>query len=312
MGIPDPAAAAAAVAMTDDVRDALDSEPWLKHFLRADIDLDELEDVDEDDLDEARVRFAVAQSRAVRELGATLSVRHSRGDLVTTSWAPHAGGDGRLSVRSRQTLATADIAAVIAAAAPQTVEVEEGGRFLRGVAVPYGEQIFMISPGRRGERVAHTETFDAQSVLGIGSMYQKPMLISHDPTRPTGRILASRSTQLGVEVEAELLGSDQELQSIRARAAGGVLAALSVGFVPNHAADVWHKPDARSGLPHVVRRGVEIREVSLVLWPAYDRARVTGIYARTAAASARHASSRAAIAATTAAVADAAKYLGRV
>jgi phage head maturation protease len=115
-----------------------------------------------------------------------------------------------------------------------------------------------------------------------------------------------------VEVEAELLGSNEELESIRRRAGGGILAALSVGFVPNRSADVWHKPDARSGLPHVVRRGVEIREVSLVLWPAYDRARVTGIYARTAAASARHASSRAAIAATTAAVADAAKYLGRV
>jgi HK97 family phage prohead protease len=176
-----------------------------------------------------------------------------------------------------------------------TVEIEEGGRILRAIAVPYGAETVVIGPGRRGEAMAHRESFDAESILHVGALFGKPLLVGHDQTRPTGRVLSSRSTERGLEIEAELLGSDQELESIRRRAAGGVLSHLSIGFLPDRKRDIWHKPDA-TGLPLVLRRGAQVREVSLVLWPAFDGARVLGIHARTAAAVARKASSDATIA----------------
>jgi HK97 family phage prohead protease len=181
------------------------------------------------------------------------------------------------------------------APAMHTVEIEDGGRILRAIAVPYGAETVVIGPDKRGAPLAHRELFDGESIRDVGALFGKPLLVGHDQTRPTGRVLSSRSTGRGLEIEAELLGSDQELESIRRRAAGGVLSHLSIGFLPNPKRDEWHKPD-RSGLPLVLRRGVTVREISLVLWPAFDGARVLGIHARTAAAVARHEASQRAIA----------------
>jgi HK97 family phage prohead protease len=188
------------------------------------------------------------------------------------------------------------------------VQIEEDGRILRAIALPYNEEAYVIGPGRRGERVAHRERFDPESIADIGSMYGRPILLSHDESRPVGRILSTRSTAAGLEVEGELLGADVELESIRKRAAGGILSHMSVGFLPNRGLDIWEKPDA-SGLPLVRRRGAVIREVSIVLWPAYDNARITGIHARTAAAVARHEASERAIAETLAVSDEVAQYL---
>jgi HK97 family phage prohead protease len=176
------------------------------------------------------------------------------------------------------------------------VVIEPDGRIIRGVALPYGEVAYVIGPGRRGEVMAHGEKFDQESIAHVGSMFGRPILLSHDESRPIGRVLSTRSTAAGLEVEGELLGAAVELESIRARAAGGILSHFSIGFIPNRKLDVWEKPD-RSGLPLVRRRGAVVREISLVLWPAYDSARVQGIHARTAAAVARHEASEAAIAA---------------
>jgi phage head maturation protease len=113
--------------------------------------------------------------------------------------------------------------------------------------------------------------------------------MSHDPSRPIGRILSSSETDQGVLIEAELLQGEGELESLRRRAGGGVTSRLSIAFHPDRRADRWSKSDG--SVPLVSRRNVTIKETSAVLWPAYPGARVTGIYARTAAAVARHAES---------------------
>jgi HK97 family phage prohead protease len=175
------------------------------------------------------------------------------------------------------------------------VEIEPDGRIIRALALPYHEVAYVIGPGRRGEQIAHRERFDEQSFAEVGAMYGKPILMGHDQTRPVGRILSTRSTERGLEIEGELRGAAVEIESIRDRAAGGILSYVSVGFVPDRRKDEWKEPD-RSGLPLVLRRGATIREISLVLWPAFSGAKVVGIYARTAAAVARKASSDATIA----------------
>ena len=190
------------------------------------------------------------------------------------------------------------------------VQIEEGGRILRGLALPYGQTTYVLGPGRRGEKVAHGEVFDADSLVDVGAMYGRPLLLAHDESRPIGRILATRSTERGLEVEAELLGSDEELTSIRAKAQGGVLSSMSVGFRPNRKLDKWQPPDA-SGLPWVLRRGAEVREISVCLWPAYDSAKVLSILARTAAARARKEASDKEIEAAMAAVSEAKAFLKR-
>jgi HK97 family phage prohead protease len=190
------------------------------------------------------------------------------------------------------------------------VEIEPDGRIIRALALPYHEVAYVIGPGRRGEQIAHRERFDEQSFAEIGAMFGRPILMGHDETRPVGRILSTRSTERGLEVEGELLGAAVELESIRNRAAGGILSHMSVGFIPNRKLDVWEQPDG-SGLPLVRRRGAVVREISLVLWPAYDSAKVVGIYARTAAAVARKASSDAMIAEMKALSAEVAPILAK-
>jgi HK97 family phage prohead protease len=177
------------------------------------------------------------------------------------------------------------------------VHIDERGRFLHAVALPYNEIVFMISPGKRGERIAHREMFDEQSLQDIGALYGTPILLNHDEGRPIGRILSSRSTERGLEIEGELLGSTEELDSVRSKAGGGVLARMSIGFIPNQKADEWQKPDTATGLPLCIRRQARIKEASLVVWPAYDGAKVLGIHERTRAAVTRKAESDAAIAA---------------
>ncbi len=48
-----------------------------------------------------------------------------------------------------------------------------------------------------------------------------PLLNSHDDSRPVGRIRLSRSTGHGLEIEADLVGGDDELEGIRRRLAAG-------------------------------------------------------------------------------------------
>jgi HK97 family phage prohead protease len=171
------------------------------------------------------------------------------------------------------------------------VTVEPGGLVLRGVAVPWGEATVVVSPSPRGGSIVHEELFDERSVPDIGAMFGRPVLLNHDDGRPVGRIRLSKSTGRGLEIEADLVGGDEEIESIRRRLAAGLQAGLSIGFFPDRDADEWRQPATRGGLPLVVRRGVEIRETSLVVWPAYAGAGVTGVHVRTSVGERRHAES---------------------
>ena len=72
-----------------EVREVLEDEPWLRWYVS---------DADES-LDDARVRFIVAQNIAIRELRAhneIIEIRVERGDLLTTCYVAeyaHERGD---------------------------------------------------------------------------------------------------------------------------------------------------------------------------------------------------------------------------
>jgi phage head maturation protease len=87
--------------------------------------------------------------------------------------------------------------------------------------------------------------------------------------------------------------SDAELDSWRRRFQHGLSSGLSIGFRQDKRRTRWERP-VRSGNPPRKRpRGVEIEEVSLVMWPAYVLAGVTAISQRSAADQRRHEESEA-------------------
>jgi HK97 family phage prohead protease len=280
----------------DEIRAELLEEPWLQWFTRS----------GEQDLGAARARFHVVQKIALEELarsGHPVAIRHTRNEMLTTSFT-HDTEVVEVEIRS-------EARAVSTENGLNQVAVEEDGAILRGVAVPFRRHAVVLGPGKHGAGlVAHKETFDSESIVGVGALAGTPFLIGHDVNRPHGAIQSSRSTERGLEVEVRLLGSDSELQSFRRRAEGGVLSGLSIGFVPNRRADIWQPPD-ETGLPTVLRRGARLRELSAVVFPAFEDARVMGITVRTAAAVARKESSDAAIAAVQAMQAEIAPLLAK-
>ena len=172
------------------------------------------------------------------------------------------------------------------------ITVDHEGSVLRGLAVPWGERTVVsgAAPGRG--RIVHEEVFDTESIQNVGALYGKPLLIGHDSARPVGKIRLSRSTEKGLEIEADLVAADVELEGIRRRLEAGLQSGLSVGFIPDSSSDQWYKPVAQGRLPRVVRRNAEIREVSLVMWPAYASAGVSGIHKRTSVGERRHSESQ--------------------
>lgn len=169
----------------------------------------------------------------------------------------------------------------------EVIPVSKNGVFVRGIAVPWGRATVVSSSGPNGQ-IVHLETFDRESIPAVGSLFGKPLLLAHDSGRPVGLIHLSRSTQVGLEIEAQLVGSEPELEGIRRRLAAGLQSGLSIGFFPDRKSDIWTRPENRSGMPLVLRRNVELREVSLVMWGAYPSAQVTGVHDRTSLGELRH------------------------
>lgn len=132
---------------------------------------------------------------------------------------------------------------------------EEGdGRTLEGVAVPFG-QIIDTWDG--------AETFDSSCVFdGLDSAklcYQHGELI--------GRITDADSQADGLHITARI--SDTQLgRDVVALLRDGALDSLSVGFIP-----VESETD-KEGVTH--RRRVRLLETSVVSWPAYEAAKITG------------------------------------
>lgn len=173
--------------------------------------------------------------------------------------------------------------------------VETDGRVLSGVAVPYGQTAVVSGSNGSGGRIVHAELWDESSIIKPGAGL--PLLMSHNDAVPIGQLRKSRAIPgRGLEIEAELVGSDIELEGIRRKVESGLVAALSVGFVPDPGADVWTAPARRGELPLVLRRNAKLREISLVVWPAFNQAVIQSIRVRTKAQQHRHEESERAIA----------------
>jgi HK97 family phage prohead protease len=158
------------------------------------------------------------------------------------------------------------------------VPVEGSARIVRGLLIPF-DRVTVVGDRIDGHLVVMREVFDAQSVDLDDRLI--PLLLAHDDAHPIGRVDRLWQSGRGVEMEATLVGSSQELDGVRERAGHGVMSGLSIAFRSDDRRDVWTAPTYEGGLPLVRRRGVRIREASLVTFPAYDVARIDTIRNRT-------------------------------
>lgn len=162
------------------------------------------------------------------------------------------------------------------AAATPTVTVEENGKVVRGLAVPFNQPTYVLNSN--GDVIA--EMFDSESIAELPG--QVPLLVGHRrDLAPVGVVRSSAFTRYGLGIEAELIGSDHELEGWRRKLAAGLGAGLSIGFTESKRAR-WERPQ-RPGEPPLKRpRGARVVEVSLVHWPAYATAGVTSLSQRSA------------------------------
>lgn len=170
-------------------------------------------------------------------------------------------------------------ARVLGASSVAVFKVEDNGRIIRGVAVPFNEGAIVTGPD--GSLVE--EVMDEESIEHIAD--NLPLLVGHDRTRPPAGIVRTAGVSpRGVVIEAELVGSDDELEGWRRRFRQGLSSGLSVGFTQNRKRAVYEKPQRRGGLPVMRPRGLVVHEISLVQWPAYLAAGVVSVSVRTAEA----------------------------
>lgn len=132
---------------------------------------------------------------------------------------------------------------------------EEGdGRTLEGIAVPFGSII---------DTWKGAETFDPDcrfdDVDNAKLCYQHGELI--------GRITGAESRNDGLHITARI-SDTQRGRDVVALLRDGALDSLSVGFIP-----VQDETD-KQGITH--RKRVRLLETSVVSWPAYEAAKITG------------------------------------
>lgn len=129
-------------------------------------------------------------------------------------------------------------------------------RTVSGLAVPYGQ---IIDIGGFQERVERGAFDTAKSI---------PLLWGHDHKDiPIGRVTAMRDTENGLEIDAVLNDTDKGENVYRALKAGDV-SKFSIGFIPTKS--------RREG-DVVVREKADLKEVSVVNFPAYSQASVTSV-----------------------------------
>ena len=131
---------------------------------------------------------------------------------------------------------------------------EGDGRTLEGVAVPFGSII---------DTWTGAETFDSDCVFDdvdtAKLCYQHGELI--------GRITAAEPREDGLHITA-LISDTQRGRDVVALLRDGALDSLSVGFIP-----IESETD-KQGITH--RKRVRLLETSVVSWPAYEAAKITG------------------------------------
>lgn len=135
-------------------------------------------------------------------------------------------------------------------------------RTVRGLAVPYGVEIELfdgyfetIAPGALADRAD-----DATSLK---------LAWRHD--EPIGLITSATETAEGIEIEARF-SDTQTARDAYQLVKDGVIDRLSIGFIPL----TYERTEDEAGL-HTTITSLDLREVSLVPFPAYDGATVTEV-----------------------------------
>ena len=157
-----------------------------------------------------------------------------------------------------------------------SIVVEKDGRILRGLALPFGEHAIIAA----SDGSLYAERFDEESIPSLPQ--NVPLLISHNrAAAPAGRVLRTAQSSVGLGVEAELVGTDSEIEGWQRRFAAGLMVGLSIAFRAGR--PKWERPGR--GMPPIkLIRDAEIEEISLVSWPAYKGASVTRLARRSAGA----------------------------
>ena len=137
--------------------------------------------------------------------------------------------------------------------------VEDGGTRVRARLVAYGEHT--VAERTPTGVIAIRERWQPGSVTLPGGRLR--MLAHHDRRTPVGWWESFAEDELGVVAEGRLVGSRAVLDHVRELIRDDLLSAISIGFVAGDA-DVWSRPDQKNGLPIVTRRGVGLREASIV------------------------------------------------
>lgn len=137
-----------------------------------------------------------------------------------------------------------------------------GDRLITGIAVPYDDEIEYM-PGWF-ETVAR-DAFNPETNGPIKLFWQHSDVI--------GTVTEARNTEAGLEITARIsetsLGND-----VYALAKDGAIDRFSIGFIPIDA-----KTRDEHGSTHITHTAINIREVSLVPFPAYENAKVTDVRA---------------------------------
>jgi HK97 family phage prohead protease len=136
------------------------------------------------------------------------------------------------------------------------LDEEEG--VIRGIAVPYGE------PANIGG--AYEERFAPGAIRSVEDV--KIYYGHQHDDLPIGRVVEGRDTEAGFEIVAKLTKGVQRAEETLALMRDGVLNRFSVGFVPVE--------QTRDGNV-ITRTLVDLKEVSVVSFPAYSGAEITQV-----------------------------------
>lgn len=141
----------------------------------------------------------------------------------------------------------------------------DDSRTIEGLAVPY-ERETKLAPG-------YYETIAADAYQPDGGVGQVKLLWRHGEVIGVG---TATSGPDGVTIHARLSqtsAGDDAYQLVKDCAVDS----LSIGFIPLEYEETWDDDDNL----HVRQKLIDIKEVSLVPWPAYDEAKVTKVREKT-------------------------------
>lgn len=148
------------------------------------------------------------------------------------------------------------------APSPEAEGSEDAPRIVRGLAVPYGVEIELfdgyfetIAPGALADR--------ADDATSLKLFYRH--------NEPIGLIISVTETAEGIEIEARF-SDTQAARDAYQLVRDGVIDRLSIGFIPL----TFERTEDEAGV-HTTITSLELREVSLVPFPAYDGATVTEV-----------------------------------